>query len=398
MPFEPYAARLSAACVHPASRWAQALAAVPRHVFVPRWWQPSTKGWTCVDGPSDPEPWMTAAYADRTLVTRVGPLHADHAKQGQHAAGLPTSSATLPGLVVQMLRHAMIPDGADVLCIVGSGYTPAVLTRRLGADHVTGADLDPYLVDAAAQRLDSIGLRPRLEVCDITGPLPGTFDRIVSTVSVHGVPASWLAALRTGGRLVTTLADTALVVTADKADDGSAAGHVTEDRAGFMPTRTGEDYPAPLMERAAGRDALAGADTVTQSPFPVINVREAWEVWSMFSLTVPGVEHRYRAGADGTRSARMVHPDGSWARATSHGLTGPATVEQGGPRRLWDELDRIRRRWLAEGSLPVYGARVEITPDGHTHLSRGAWSATVNRPTGGKHHRASSLTTRTTPR
>jgi len=37
-----------------------------------------------------------------SLVTRIGPLHADHASPGDHPAGLPTSSSTLPG-------H---PDGA----------------------------------------------------------------------------------------------------------------------------------------------------------------------------------------------------------------------------------------------------------------------------------------------
>jgi hypothetical protein len=49
---------------------------------------------------------------------------------------------------------------------------------------VTGIDVDAYLTKVAAERLAGIGLRPRLTTCDATGPLRGTYDRIVSTVVV----------------------------------------------------------------------------------------------------------------------------------------------------------------------------------------------------------------------
>ncbi|WP_262705282.1 MULTISPECIES: hypothetical protein [Streptomyces] len=38
-------------------------------------------------------------------------------------------------------------------------------------------------------------------------------------------------------------------------------------------------------------------------------------------------------------------------------------------------LERIRHRLNAEGSLPIYGSRVHITPDGVCHFTRGKWSA-----------------------
>lgn len=53
----------------------------------------------------------------------------------------------------------------------------------------------------------------------------------------------------------------------------------------------------------------------------------------------------------------------------------PPTVHQGGPRRLWTTLERIRHRLNAEGGLPIYGSRVHITPDGVCHFTRGKWSA-----------------------
>lgn len=67
---------------------------------------------------------MDAAYGTwETLVTRVGPVHADHAEQDTTYQGWPTSSATLPYLVIAMYRHARIYDGADVLDVgTGPGY------------------------------------------------------------------------------------------------------------------------------------------------------------------------------------------------------------------------------------------------------------------------------------
>jgi hypothetical protein len=49
---------------------------------------------------------------------------------------------------------------------------------------VTSVDVDPHLTKAAGERLDSIGLHPGLVTCDATGPLPGSYDRIISTVAV----------------------------------------------------------------------------------------------------------------------------------------------------------------------------------------------------------------------
>jgi protein-L-isoaspartate O-methyltransferase len=332
--------------------------------------------WELRDGPAGPDAWLAAAYSNRSLVTQVGPLHADHAGPGDSPAGLPTSSATLPGLVVQMIRHALITDGMDVLDVgTGSGYGCAVLAGRLGDQHVTSVDVDGYLTKAATERLDSIGLHPDVITCDATGPLPGTYDRIVSTVAVRPVPASWLAALRPGGRLAATITGTSLIVTADKTADGGAAGVTEWDRAGFMHTRTGPDYPPGLLERfAVIRDAEG--ELVSTGHYPVVNVAEAWELYSTLGVTVPGVLHHYEESGDGQRTAWMLHPDGSWARASGSG-DDPPVVHESGPRRLWDILDGLRRTWLRDGSLSAYGAKVTITPDGAIHLKRGRWQAAI---------------------
>lgn len=383
MNWEPRAAQLAAAVTHPASRWRPAVSAVPRHLFTPRWWAWSAPGpglwhdtWELRDGPAAPDAWLAAAYADRSLVTQVGPLHADHASPADRPTGLPTSSATLPGLLIQMNRHAMITDNAAVLDIgTGSGYGTALLSHRVGDHHVTSIDVDDYLIKAAAVRLDSIGLHPQVTVRDATGPLPGTYDRIVSTVAVRPVPASWLAALRPGGRLVTTITGTALIITADKTPDGGATGQTEWDRAGFMHARTGPAYPPDALKQfTAVRDAEG--EQVTTGRYPVVNVNEAWELYSMLGITAPGISHHYEEAEDGTKTAWMTHPDGSWARATAIADEAPV-IHQAGPRRLWTLLDETRRDWLKNGSLPAYGAAVTISPDGTTTIKRGRWKVVI---------------------
>ncbi|MBB4920004.1 methyltransferase domain-containing protein [Streptosporangium saharense] len=347
---------------------------------MPRWWDTPagtySRTWELHDGPGDAEAWMDTAYEDQTVVTQVAGVHADHAEAGTVVKGRPTSSSTLPSLVVQMFRHAEIHDGADVLDVAtGSGYSAALLARRLGDGRVTSVDVDPYLVEAAAVRLDAVGLRPKVLAADATGPLPGEYDCIVSMVSVRPVPASWLAALRSGGRLAAVIANTSLIVTAGKCDDGGAEGRVEWDRAMFMPTRSGRDYP-PGIRGLFDTVWDAEGEEVTRGRYPVLDVTYNWDLPAMLEVVCPGIEHHYEEGDDGRRTARMVHADGSWARATALS-DDPPTVHQGGPRRLWDVLDEVRHHWLQHGELPLRGAHARITPDGTIHLRRGRWTATI---------------------
>ncbi|MCC5582021.1 methyltransferase domain-containing protein [Microtetraspora sp. AC03309] len=376
MIWQQHAARLTGEVTRPTSPWRRPVATVPRHLLVPRWWDRTRAGWTLADGASDEADWMDAAYSDVSLVTRVGGLHADHATAGDRPVGLPTSSSTLPSLVLRMFGHADLYDGADVLDVgVGSGYGAALLAHRLGDQRVTSIDVDPYLTKVAAERLDAIGLHPTITTVDATGPLPATYDRIVATVSVPRIPASWLGALRPGGRLVTTISDTTIIVVADLTDNGGAVGSVQWDRAGFMAVRHGDDYPTRLSGVFDRANDQEGGET-SRGRYPVVEVVEAWELQSMLEVVAPGISHWYEEDDDGRRTAWMAHADGSWAQASAMYDEAP-TVRQGGPRRLWDILDQIRHQWLVDGSLPLYGAKATITPDGMIRLQRGGWKATI---------------------
>lgn len=376
--WEKRASALADQVTDPDSRWRPLVAAVPRHELVPRWWElDDAGGWNLREGGNDPATWAEAAYADRSLVTRVGGLHADHASPDDRPKGLPTSSATQPSLVVRMLRHGRLGTGLSLLDLgTGAGGLAAYACCRIGERYVTSLDVDAYLTTAAASRLAALGLHPKFITGDATERVPGTYDRIVSTVGLPTGPAlrPVLAALAPGGRIATTLARTSLVITGWKQPNGEVVGRVEHDTAGFMLTRSGDNYPPPLTELLAHARASKG-ETTTTGRYPVLDVANARELHSMLEVTTPGVELAYES-SDRTRTAYLAHPDGSWARASAEG-TAPPEVHEGGPQRLWHALDRIRERLNAEGSLPLLGARVRITPDGVCHLWRGEWRASM---------------------
>jgi len=274
-----------------------------------------------------------------------------------------------------MFEHARLGDGGSVLYVgTGSGYGLALTATRVGDQHVTAVDIDDHVTKTASGHLDRIGLHPQLLTADATGPLPGTWDRILSTIGVPSIPVSWIDALRPGGRLVTTIAHTGLIIIADKTPDG-IVGRIGWERAEFMPARSGPAY-LPRLGSSFEGFRQAGGEQVSRGRYPVIDLTAAVELRSMLAVTAPGIEHLFQAHDDGRDTAWMFHADGSWARAVGARGTRPR-VFQGGPRRLWDQLDRIRDRWLREGSLPLHGAHVTITPHGVIQLEHRNWKASL---------------------
>lgn len=382
MQWRPAAERLAGEVTHPYSRWWGAVTETPRHVFVPRWFEPAADadarwGWSmrAVDGPSDPVRWRDAAYSDRTLITKLGAIHADDAGEQLVSGRQPTSSGTNPSTVVAMLRHGRVFDGADVLDVAtGTGYSAALLSHRLGDKRVTSVDVDEDLVARAAERLDAIGLHPSMHAVDATGPLDGDYDRVIAMVSVRPIPASWLTALRPGGRIVAAIANTTLLLTAEKRDDGSAIGRVERDVSGFMPARSSAEYPAGHARWDEIRDAEG--ETIEPGWLPLWNIPANSDVATLLELAAPGVHTRWQ-WAEGRRlTVWLTHEDGSWARATGTHGTVPQ-VHQSGPRHLWDIYEQTRATWNMWGINPALGAQARIEPDGTIHLSNDTWKATL---------------------
>lgn len=382
MEWEHHAATLADQVCDPRSRWHDPVSEIPRHLLLPRWWEPAPGGqWSLHVGEDDQDAWMATAYSDRSIVTEVAGLHADHAEGGQRPPeyGQPTSSSTLPTLVVDMMRHARLYDGCDLLDVAtGSGYSTALASRLLGDRHVTSVDVNPYLTATASARLAPLGIMPEIIAADATGDLPGTYDRIVSMTSVWPVPVSWLKALRTGGRFVTTLEGTGLILTADKATSGqyAATGRIEWDRAQFMAARASYDTGTGLRNVRLLVDEMTNGESTT-GRYPVINVSNSWELASLMQISAPGTRHDYREYKAGGRIAWMFNPDGSWAKAIADSDHDVPEVTQGGPRRLWDLLDEHRDYWMTHGYLQLYGAKALIREDGVIKLQRGDWTATI---------------------
>ncbi|MGW0545457.1 methyltransferase domain-containing protein, partial [Streptomyces griseoincarnatus] len=296
------------------------------------------------------------------------PAHADHAAPGEHGKGDPTSSSTLPGLIVSMAHRLDVQPGQRLLDVgTGSGYSAALFALRFGDDNVTSVDVDPYLVEAARKRLAEFGRTPRLEAIDATGDLPESeYDRIMATVSGRPVPPTWLRALRPRGRVVTTIAHTALLITADMGTDGIARGTVQPDPATFMETRRETDYPGKLDDVFVTARVRKGEDVRP----PEGTIPDLWQEWPLrwlFELDTPGVETRAATYPDdGRRVVWLLAGDGSWARAEDG--TSPL-VHQGGPRRLWDALERVRIKWEENNRFFLHTMRAELSPEGSHLLS-----------------------------
>lgn len=187
--------------------WRSAVEAVPRHEFVRAFFRrsdgPRGTLWTPVlPGPDDLGAWLEEVYADVTLVTQLGgQLHPADVEGPVH--GDPTSSSTLPSLVVRMLQDLDPQDGDRVLEIgTGTGYSTALMCERLGSEYVTSVEVDPAAAARARAALTAVGHEPALVNGDglLGHPEDAPYDGLIATCSVRTVPGAWLEQVRPGAR------------------------------------------------------------------------------------------------------------------------------------------------------------------------------------------------------
>ncbi|HEU0086714.1 MAG TPA: methyltransferase domain-containing protein, partial [Pseudonocardiaceae bacterium] len=187
--------------------WREALLAVPRHEFVPWYYEldSSTRPASWVrHEPRDPASttrWLELVYSPTTLVTML----ADYAGRGVQTGVV---SSTKPDLMIRMLEALQLADGMRVLEIgTGTGYNAALLCHRLGDSNVCSIDIDPALITDARARLAKLGYHPTLVAADGADGLAGRapFDRIIATCSVRAIPHAWIHQLAPGGLLLVHL-------------------------------------------------------------------------------------------------------------------------------------------------------------------------------------------------
>ncbi|GAA1107967.1 methyltransferase, FxLD system [Nocardiopsis metallicus] len=210
---------------------AEALRAVPRHVFVPH-------------------ASVEEAYADRTVSVKDGP------------DGDSISCASHPAVVARMLVQAQIEPGMRVLEVgAGTGYNAGLLAHLVGPHgQVVSIDVDHDLVADARTHLEQAGA-DQVQVRCADGALGAEdlapFDRIIATVGVHHLPIAWLEQLAPGGVLVVPMR-----VVGDVGYALALRGHqehwvcTSAELCSFMPLREGIGDDSRRLVDVSGDDGV----------------------------------------------------------------------------------------------------------------------------------------------
>lgn len=337
--------------------WIGAFSSVPRDVFVPGFFcqQDHAPGFARIDsGDSDAHDyWLRSVYNDDVLFTQISD------------EGVPTSSSTSPGLMALMLEALDIAAGMNVLEIgTGTGYSVALLCRRLGSGQVTSIDIDPELVNAARDRLSSLGYDPHLAVHDgMTGyQSRAPYARIISTVAVPSIPPAWISQVSQDGRILANLyrelGGGALVLLT--VHGNYAEGRFLADYGGFMPVRAiCQHTPLSLLHAAETTEYSERETKVTGK------VLDDPSFAFFAALRVPAQQLGY-VPHNQPEEFWLLGTDGSWARQTS-AKNGQLHVRQHGARMLWDALEQACDDWARLGSPPRQDFGLTVTANGkHT--------------------------------
>ncbi|MFI6983823.1 ATP-grasp peptide maturase system methyltransferase [Embleya sp. NPDC050154] len=321
--------------------WRAAVEAVPRESFLGgAVFRPSGSRWEPVRRAKVGEDaWMRLVYSDETWVTQVDGVHV--ADVEGPVAGSPTSSSTLPSLVVRMLEVAGIRDGDRVLEIgTGTGYSTAILCHRLGDVNVTSIEYDPGVARQAAGNLRAAGYEPNLVVGDgLLGHEAGAeYDAVIATCSVRHVPVPWLWQVTDSGSVTTTLGGwlpASGLVRLTLGDDDIASGRFVGDTVSYMLARPHERPPHPVFHRYEGmtRDCRVDPDLI-----------EGWTGAFVAQLAAPSAE--LMTSADGLILWDVATGSQAWTEETG----GGHVVHQHGPLRLWDQVEDGLTAWQEAGS------------------------------------------------
>ncbi|MFE7119447.1 methyltransferase [Streptomyces sp. NPDC057654] len=334
--------------------YAAALRSVPRHLFLPDrvWIRDGNGGYTPRDRHADPHGWLAAAYTDTPLITQF--------QTAEDGTRLPSSSVSMPSMVVRALELSALDDGMRVLEIgTGTGFNAALLCARLGDDRVTTVEIDPALHARAGRDLAAAGFAPRRVLADGAAgwAAAAPYERVLATCSVRAVPPGWLAQTAPGGRVVTPwdspwccYGTLALTRHRDGTASGpfSAFGSYMVLRGQYADVELGRDLLRPGQAHDESRTAL--------SPWTVAGGDLDAEFH--LGLTVPGAWFSWDDApeADGAHTRLWIGDTGatSWASVDYDGR-GVASfrVRQHGPRRLWDEIERAYAAWDRLGRPPV---------------------------------------------
>ncbi|WP_371479937.1 ATP-grasp peptide maturase system methyltransferase [Kitasatospora sp. NBC_00315] len=338
--------------------WRAAASAVPRETFLPSFFRevPGSNP-TGYEPVHEQDPgWLEAVYTNQTLVTQLDGRTRPDADGPGAVTGSPSSSSTLPSLVLRMWQQLEVDDGQRVLEIgTGTGYSTALGAHRLGSRSVTSIEYDPDVATRAAAAIGKTGYSPTLVVGDgLAGHAAGEpYDRLIATCSVRYVPQPWLFQVRPGGKILATLSGWSfgfglalLTVT----EPGCATGRFLPGYTSFMIARPHDRPPRQSITLMPGDERPTRIDPAAISD---------WTGGWVAQLAAPSAERLGAGGqqilidfATGSQARTMPSPDGGW------------TVIQRGPLRLWDQVESSIEAWQREGSPHQEHFGITIDGDG----------------------------------
>ncbi|MFJ9035703.1 ATP-grasp peptide maturase system methyltransferase [Streptomyces sp. NPDC102406] len=340
--------------------WRAAVETEPRELFLgpailKQTGLPASTAWTALRRTSVPaEEWLALTYSNETWVTQIDGVLAEDATGP--VEGSPTSSSTLPGLVVQMIERAGTKPGDSVLEIgTGTGYSTALLCNVLGERNVTSVEVDQNAAERARRALDAAGHSPTLITGDglLGAPEGAPYDRLIATCSVRFVPYTWLRQIKPGGTILVTLAGWSsghglVRLTVD--DEGGANGRFLPGYTSFMIARPHDHPPRGRLEFLPGEQRRSRIDPT---------LLDNWTGRFVGQLAAPSAE-RFGTGAE---QILLDVATGSQAR-TRTAERGGWIVEQRGPLKLWDAVEDSVEVWTAAGSPHVEAFGLTITGGG----------------------------------
>lgn len=341
-------------------RLIEAARRIPRHMFTSSFFRGDHTGdwtiWQPTPNPSEDE-LLGVAYSDETWVTQLDG-HITPESAGGPVPGIPTSSATMPSLVLRMFEDGYITSARDVLEIgTGTGYSTAVLCEVLGAHAVTSIDIDEQVLDRAGRTLAEAGYAPYLVETDGLLGLPerAPYDRIIATCGFHRVPRNWLHQVRPGGFILVTIGGhfgASQLARVQVTRPGYAEGAFLPGGVSYLVARTEPSRPA--LGNLSCRTAYPDVTAVIDKAQALGTLMERW----VAQIAAPGAE--LAQVAIGGVPNTFLFAGESFATLTPHGDLWQ--VAQGGPRRLWDEAVAGLAAWEDAGRPGPDAFHIAITP------------------------------------
>ncbi len=344
------------------SDWWGAFWRVPRHAFIPdRVWRDEGARLVPLIRAEDPEGWWAEVYANDAVITQADDgLEPVQGAVGEH----PSSSATMPSIVLRMLNELDVRDGHRVLEIgTGTGYNAALLSARLGENNVTTVEVDAEVAKQATAALQAAGWQPTVVIGDGAEGYPpnAPYDRLIATCAVEWVPYTWVEQSQSGGIIVTpwstSLCNNALARLITRRD-GTASGHFV-DAVAFMRLRSQRPLRGDV-DRYVGHEDQAQRGSTNMDLWDMFN-----DEHSEFAIgaQVPGCQYTVILDDD-TNEFTIWFVDGhSWASVDAEPTADSYPVHQYGPRRLWDEVEAAYHRWIAWGRPERERFGLTVTPD-----------------------------------